>query len=296
MKKFGALLFEPISWLLSIAPHFILYGIADITFVVLYYMVGYRKQVVYNNIKNSFPEKSEIEIKEIQRKFFHHLSDTFIETAALIKMSQKRVLRMVKFEDTNIAKKLYENKKNVIGITGHFSNWELGLTLPKIIPHLVLGVYKPLNNKSFDKLFYKMREKFGAVPVTMNDSYKKILKYNKENQLTFFGLVADQRPPKIGGNYWTTFLNQETPVFMGPEKIARKLNAAIVFLYLEKVKRGKYIMKIKLLYEDVSKCEVHEITETHLRFLENLIKEKPEYWLWSHKRWKHKREPDTPIH
>lgn len=203
---------------------------------------------------------------------------------------------MVEFEETNIPKKLYNDKKNIIGVTGHFYNWELYLTIPMILDHSVLGVYKPLNNKYFDKLFYKMRSKFGAVPVTMSDSYKTMLKYNKEDKLTFLGLIADQRPPNIKGNYWTTFLNQESAIFLGPEKIAKKLNAAVVFSYSEKLKRGKYLIKSKLLFEDTSQCKEYEITEAHVRFLENLIKEKPEYWLWSHKRWKYKRDPETPIH
>lgn len=295
MNKIGVYLFIALSWLLSKAPHFILYGLADLVYFVLYYLIGYRKKVVYKNLRNSFPEKTDQEIQVIAKKFFRHLSDIFIENIALIKMSQKRVLQMVEFENTDILENLIENKKNILGITAHYGNWEVFLTLPKIIPHVVLGVYKPLNNKFFDKQFYKMREKFDAIPVTMRDSYKTVLKYNKEGKPTFLGLVADQRPPKSGGHYWTTFLNQETAIFLGPEKIAKKLNAAIIFTYLEKIKRGKYRIKVKLLFEDTSICKEHEITETHVRFLENLINENPEYWLWSHKRWKHKREPESKI-
>ncbi|MFC2104905.1 lysophospholipid acyltransferase family protein [Bacteroidota bacterium] len=296
MKKIGVYLFIALSWLLSKAPQFILFGLADIIYVVLYYIIGYRKLVVYNNLRNSFPEKSEKEIKSIQKKFFHNLSDIFVENIALIKMSKKRVLQMVKFEETDLPEKLFKNKKSIIGITGHYGNWEVYLTLPEILPHIVLGVYKPLNNKFFDKQFYKMREKFDAIPVTMNDSYKTILNYKKKNELTFLGLVADQSPPKTGGNYWTTFLNQETAIFLGPEKIAKKLNAAVVFSYSEKIKRGKYLIKSKLLFENTSNCKEHEITESHVRFLESLINDNPECWLWSHKRWKHKRDPETPIH
>ena len=296
MKRIGVHLFLVLSWLLSKAPRFILYGLADIVYIVLFYIIQYRRTVVFENIKNSFPEKSDKEIKEIANRFFHHLSDTFVENVALIKMTRERVLKMVEFEKTDIPEKLYQNKKSIIGVTGHYGNWELYLTLPEILKHTVFGVYKPLNNKFFDKQFQKMREKFGAIPVTMNDSFKTILKYNSENKLAFLGLVADQRPPKISGNYWTMFLNQETAIFLGPEKIAKKLNAAVVFSYMEKKGRGKYIIRTKLLYEDVSNCQEHEITETHIRFLENLIKEKPEYWLWSHKRWKYKRDPETPIH
>ncbi|MBU8892583.1 MAG: lysophospholipid acyltransferase family protein [Bacteroidales bacterium] len=293
MKKTGTYLFLIISWLFSKLPEFVLYGIADIVYIFLYYLLGYRKKTVFNNLTKSFPDKSGDEIKHIAKKFFHHLSEIFVENIAIIKMSKKRILQMVEFEENDIYKKLLTNKKNIVGVTAHYGNWELFLTLPKIIPHIVFGVYKPLNNAFFDKQFYKMRAKFGAIPVTMNDTYKTIVKYKKENELIFLGLIADQSPLKIHNKYWSTFLNQETAVFPGPEKIAKKLNYAVVFTYLEKIKRGKYIIKSSLLFDDVSQCKKFEITETHLKFLEQLIIKKPEYYLWSHKRWKYNREESS---
>jgi len=296
VKNIGVYLFLVLSWLLSVAPEFILYGIANIVYFILYHLIGYRKQTVYENLRNSFPEKSNKEINQIAKKFFHHLSDLFVENCALITMSKKRILKLVTIEENDTIKELYKKNKSIIGVTGHYGNWETFMILPLISPHTVLGVYKPLNNKFFDKQFSKMRSKFGAIPVAMSDSYKTTLKYNKNNTLTFLGLIADQRPPKQGGHYWTTFLNQETAIFLGPEKIAKKLNSAVIFSYLQKIKRGKYIVKFELLFEDTDKCKEHEITDTYIRFLENLILEKPEYWLWSHKRWKHKREIEKNIH
>ncbi len=289
MKQIGAYLFIALSWLLSKSPEFILYGLADFLYVVLYYIIGYRKKVVFKNLRNSFPEKSDKEINNIAKKFFHHLGDTFIENIALITMSKKRILKLVKIEEGDIAKELYKKNKNIIAVTGHYGNWEVFLALPLLSPHQVLGVYKPLNNRFFDKLFYNMREKFGAVPVTMHNSYKTVLEYKRNNKLILLGLIADQRPHKKEGNYWTTFLNQETNVFLGPEKFAKKLNAAVMFLYLEKVKRGKYIFKSSLLFEDTANCTDNEITDTYLRFLEKLIIDKPELYLWSHNRWKFKK-------
>lgn len=296
MKRIGAYLFQAISWLLSRAPRFILYGIADIIFVSLYYIIGYRKKVVYKNLKKSFPEKSDKEIKSIRKKFFHHLSDIFVENIALIKMKPERIRKMVEFENHELIEDLYKKGKSIVGITAHYGNWEIFITLPFFSPHTTLCVYKPLNNKYFDYEFYKMRAKLGEVPVTMKDAYRTVLKYNNNNKLTILGLIADQRPPLNSRNYWTTFLNQETPVFLGPEKIAQKLNAAVVYTHVDKIKRGKYLLIPTLLFDEPKNCKEYEITETHLRLLEKYIKEKPEYWLWSHKRWKHKREPETPIH
>ncbi len=296
MKKAGIYIFKAFSWLLSIAPRFILYGLADFTYIILYYVLAYRKNVVNNNLKNSFPEKSEKEIKTIQKKFFHHLSDIFVENIALIKMKPERMRKMVEFENPEVITELYDKGRSIVGITGHYGNWEIFITLPFFTKHQTLSVYKPLNSKFFDREFYRMRAKLGEIPVTMKDAYRTVLRYRNDNILTILGLIADQRPPKISSNYWTTFLNQETPVFMGPEKIAMKLDAAVIYTHVDKIKRGKYLLKATLLFDHAAECKEFEITETHLRVLENYIKEKPEYWLWSHKRWKHKREPETPLH
>ena len=296
MKRIGVYLFQATSWILSRVPNFVLYGFADIIFMFLYYLIGYRKKVVFKNLKNSFPEKSVKELKSIQTKFYRHLSDVFIENIALIKMKPERISKMVEFKNHDILNDLYNQGKSIVGVTAHYGNWEIFITLPLFSPHTTLCVYKPLNNKFFDREFYKMRAKFGEVPVTMNDAYRAVLKFNRNNTLTILGLISDQRPPLKSSNYWTTFLNQETPVFLGPEKIAKKLNAAVVYTHVDKIKRGKYLLIPTLLYDEVKDCKEYEITEAHLRLLENYIREKPEYWLWSHKRWKHKRPPEVPIH
>ncbi|MEE4197019.1 MAG: lysophospholipid acyltransferase family protein [Bacteroidales bacterium] len=296
MKRIGYYLFKALSWLLSRAPDFILYGIADIIFIFLYYLIGYRKKVVTQNLKNAFPEKNDQEIKIIRKKFFHHLSDIFVENIALIKMKPERIRRMVEFKNHEILSDLFTQGKSIVGVTAHYGNWEIFITLPLFSSHTTLCVYKPLNNKFFNQEFYKMRAKFGEVPVTMKDAYRTVLHYNQNNQLTILGLIADQRPPLNSSNYWTTFLNQETPVFLGPEKIAQRLNAAVVYTHVDKIKRGKYQLIPTLLFHDAKDRKEYEITEAHLRLLEKYIREKPEYWLWSHKRWKHKRSPETPLH
>ena len=224
------------------------------------------------------------------------MADVFVENIALIKMPKKKIRKFIQFEETSIGDELIKKNKNIVGVAGHYGNWEVYFTLPLIFRHSVLGVYKPLNNKFFDMEFFKMRSKYDAIPVPMNDSFKLAIDYYRNNKPFFLGLVADQRPPKKGGHYWTTFLNQETAIFLGPEKIARKLNTAVIFVYHEKVKRGKYVVKFKTLFENAADTKDYEITETHLRFLEKQIFEKPEYWLWSHNRWKYKRKKHEPMH
>jgi len=288
VERIGTYLTLVLSYFFNLLPKFILYRFADVFYLILFYVVRYRRKIVYKNLKNSFPKKSEKEINAIAKKFYHHLSDTFTENCALLTMSQKRVQKFIQIEDSELFRDQYDKHKDIIGITGHYGNWEMFLILPLLSKHEVLGVYKPLNNKHFDRAFYKMRTKFGARPVTMHDTYKTVLQHKQENKLTLLGLIADQRPHKKAGNYWTTFMNQDTAVYLGPEKFAKKLNASVVFLYLKKIKRGKYIFKSKLLFDESKNVEEHKITETHLRLLENMIKERPELWLWSHNRWKHK--------
>jgi KDO2-lipid IV(A) lauroyltransferase len=289
VKQLGTYLTLLLSHFFNLLPKIILYRFADVFYIILFDILRYRRKVVFENLRNSFPEKSDKEIYKIARKFYLHLSDTFVENCALLTMSKERTLKFVEIEKTNLINDLFNKDKNVVVVTGHYGNWEMFLAIPLLSSHQVLGVYKPLNNKAFDKVFFKMRQKFGAIPVTMHDSYKTVLDFKHRKELCLLGLIADQRPPKKGGHYWTTFLNQETAILLGPEKISKKLNTAVVFLYLEKPKRGSYILKTKLLFENAKDCSPNEITETHLRFLEKLIIDKPQYWLWSHKRWKHKR-------
>jgi len=292
MKRIGAYLYIAASWLLAHSPKFILYGIADFIYFILYKVLKYRKKVVIENLTHSFPEKSKDEILDITRKFFHHLSEIFVENIAIIRMSKKRFLSMVEFKNMDFLDDLYKKNKSVVGIIGHYANWEMLTAFSLYTKYKVLSVYKPLTNKFFDLEFFKMRQRFGELPVSMNDTFKTILKFHRANQLSILGLIADQRPPKGKGNYWTTFLNQETAIFLGPEKIAKKINAAVMYTHIDKIQRGKYQVEFTLLFENPNECPEYEITEKHVRMLEEKIRQKPELWLWSHKRWKYKREAE----
>ncbi|OFX83825.1 MAG: hypothetical protein A2W99_02925 [Bacteroidetes bacterium GWF2_33_16] len=291
MKQFGFFLFRILSWLLSRLPNFVMYAVADIVYIFIFYILGYRKKTVFKNLRNAFPEKSEIEIKQIAIKFYHHLSDIFIENIAFIRMTPERIKTMIDFESCiALATNIFNQDKHIIIVTAHYCNWEIYFTLPLLSPHSVLGIYKPLNDKNYDREFYNMRTKFGAIPVSMNDAFRTILQYDKDKNYVMIGLIADQRPPKASSNYWTPFLNQESAIFLGPEKIAKKINAPLIFTYLQKIKRGKYKMIIDKVIENPLEYKEFEITETYIRWVEEIIKEKPEYWLWSHNRWKRKRK------
>lgn len=293
MKSVGAFFYVGFSWLLAHSPKFIFYGIADFVYFILYRILKYRKKVVITNLKNSFPEKTDAEINTIAKKFYHHLGDIFIENIAIIRMSKKRFLKMVEFKNIELFDYLYKKNKSIVGIIGHYANWEVLTVLALFTPYQILSVYKPLSNKFFDEEFYNMRKRFGEVPVSMHDTFRTVLKYHREKKLSVLGLVSDQRPSRRISNHWTQFLNQDTAVFLGPEKIAKKFNSAVIYTHIDKIKRGKYLVEFTPLFENPKDCKEFEITEAHVKILEEKIIQKPELWLWSHRRWKHPRKTET---
>ncbi|MCF8335245.1 MAG: lysophospholipid acyltransferase family protein [Bacteroidales bacterium] len=288
MKHPVFILFDIFSRFLSSLPKRTMYSFADILFFVGYYIIGYRKKVVYENLRNAFPEKSSKEIGRIAKRFYKHLSDVIIEDIAMLHMSPKRLNQFVNVKDLELLDDLYQRNKNVIGILGHYGNWELLTTIPLHTDYTILTAYKPLKNKFFDRKIYEMRKRFDEVPIPMRQAYKSIAQYEKKGQPYIVGLVADQSPPKSALNFQTTFLNQKTFFFLGAEKIAKKFNNTVIFPAVKKIRRGFYEIQFTLLVEDPQKTKETEITEKYVRALEALIREKPEYWLWSHRRWKHK--------
>ena len=290
MKHPGFILFDAFSRFLSILPKKAMYFFADLLFLIGYFLIGYRKKVVDENLRNAFPEKSSTEIRKIAKRFFKHLSDVMIEDVAMLHMSPKRLNQFVSVKDLDLLNDLYKQNKNVMGILGHYGNWELLTTIPLHSPYTILTVYKPLKNQFFDRKIYEMRKRFDEVPIPMKQAYKSIARYQNKGEPYIVGMVADQSPPKRGLNFWTTFLNQDTSFFLGAERIARKFNHTVIFPAVKKIKRGSYEIHFELLVDNPKETAETEITEKYVRTLENLILEKPEYWLWSHRRWKHTRD------
>ncbi len=268
----------------------VLYTFSTLLFYITYYLIGYRKKVVFANLRNSFPEKTEKEIENIAKGFYRYLGDYFIESIAITSMTASQLNKRYQYTNPEVVNELYDEGKSVMMVLGHYNNWEWATTMPLFLKHKVLAVYKPLNNKSFDNLFRKLREKFGVETVPMNGILKRMIEYRNINQPILSLFLADQRPLVRNVRYWTTFLNQDTPVLMGAERISRKMKQAVVFMHVKRVKRGYYEINFKVLCEDASQTAPHEITELHVRELEKLIREEPRYWLWSHKRWKHNKK------
>jgi len=276
--------------LISYLPFTVLYLFSDIVFFFVYYILRYRKKVVTENLTNSFPEKSEKEIHRIRKEFYSHFCDTFIETIKLWTISKEEMKKRCKFLNPEIFDKYKEQNKNVITILGHYGNWEWLSSFAIWRDANYLPVYKPLHNKVFDKMFLKIRKRFGAIPVAKDDTLRTMIRYRNEEKLSATVLIGDQTPKKNSINYWTKFLNQDTAILIGTERIAKKLDQAVVFIKMTKIKRGYYEVDLIPLFDNPKETAEFEISEKHTRVLEDIIKENPAYWLWSHKRWKHKKE------
>ena len=280
----------PFIYLLSILPFPVLYLLSGLLYVIVYKLAGYRKEVVLTNLRNSFPEKSEEEIKVICRRFYSYLCDLFLETFKTLTISRKSMLKHCYFApgSLEVFKKLSAENRSIILVLGHQSNWEwAGNTCSLLLDHQLYVIYHPLKDKNFNNLIRKMRMTFGTKLIAMRDTYKDMLQTKDELNATAF--IADQTPSNLAGAYWTNFLNQDTPVFKGTEVIAKKIGYPVVYSNVKRVRRGYYEMTVEMLVEDPKKTADGEISDLHTRKLEQDIREQPETWLWSHRRWKHKR-------
>ena len=280
----------PFIYLLSLLPFPVLYLLSDFMFFVLYRVIGYRKKVVRQNLRNAFPAKSEQEIDAICRRFYHYLCDLFLDTFKTLTISRKSMIKHCPMSAAASAvfAKLAEENKSIILVMGHLGNWEwAGNTFSLSCKHQLYVIYHPIGNKYFDGLMWRMRTRFGTRLIAMKNTYKEMLA-NKCTGLNATAFIADQTPQPQNA-HWMTFLNQETPVFKGTEVIARKFNCPVVYTHVQRVKRGYYQLNAEILTEKPAGLTEGELTEMHTKRLEQDIIAQPETWLWSHRRWKHKR-------
>lgn len=280
----------PFIYLVSILPFPLLYGFSAFVYFLLYHVFGYRKKVVYQNLKNAFPEKSEAELQQLQRRFYRYLCDLFTETFKTLTVRKSVMLKhcYLKPGSGELFDRLYAGHKHVILVMGHFGNWEwAGNTFSLTRQHQLHVIYHPLHNKYFDRLIVGMRTRFGTQLIPMKDTMRRMLE-NRTGPLTATAFIADQTPHPDRA-YWMEFMHQDTPVFLGTETFAKKLDYPVVYVSVKRVKRGYYEIGCEVLFENSKATAEHEITEKHTRRLEQDIRALPETWLWSHKRWKHKR-------
>ncbi len=275
-------------YLVTLLPLRVLYVISDMLFPLVYHVVRYRRKVVRQNLTLSFPEKSKLEIIKIERKFYHYFCDVFIEAMYRINMSAEEVSKRITFENVELIEKIYAENKSAMLMMAHYGNWEwvsaMSLHLPKESP--LYGVYKRLKNVEFDDLTYRLRLKYNMGNIEMRDLFKTMLRMSKAGEKGVFAMVGDQRPSRDSIRFSMTFLNQNTPVIVGTEVLARKFNYPVLILTVTRPKRGYYHCKIEMLCENPQAETEFAISEKYMQKLEVDISQHPELWLWTHKRWK----------
>ncbi len=284
MKAIGFYLTKTFVYALSILPFRVIYVISAMAYYLLWYVIKYRKSVVFANLHNAFPDKSDSEVREIAKKFYHYFCDNTLETLKLYTMSRRQILKRVSVENAEIFKPYTANHQSIILMMAHYGNWEWeGQRLSIEFAHSFCGIYKPLANKRFDALIYKMRGKFGAVLYESKKAFRNMVTDKK--LLTMTGFIGDQKPI-IQNAQWLTFLNQDTPVIRGAFTIARKLEYPVIYAQMQRVRRGYYNLSFTLIAENPNALTELELAELYFKELQSNINAHPEYWLWTHRRWK----------
>lgn len=294
MKEFLYNIIYGIFYLVSKLPYRALYVISDIANLVLYHIVRYRRDIVRRNLKSAFPEKSLEECISIERGFYKWFCDYFVETVKLMSVSRQELLSHIEFRGIDKIEECFDRGQTCAGILGHYGNWELlsatGLVIKKH-PEAVIGlIYHPLRSQLFDRLFINMRQSMGGVCVPKKDILRYLVSFRSQNLMNLFGYIADQAPRYRNIHLWLPFLNHDTPVFTGAERIMRKMNNAVFYIDVERPERGKYIYTFKLMTDKPGEMPEFEITKKFFVMLEQTIRREPRFYLWSHNRWKRTRE------
>lgn len=286
MSKILFKLLYVILWIITLLPLRVLYLFSDFFYLIVYYLIPYRKNVVLNNLKKAFPEKTDEEIVKISKSFYRYFCDFLIESIKSINFSIKRQAKRCTFKNVEVLNDQYDKGNNIVLVSGHYGNWEWFNLLDLYIKHQFIYAAKVQSNTFSDKLINDLRQKYGAVFVKMEDTYKTVISKVKNQEKILIWLLADQRPPQ-NAEFWTTFLNQDTAFYLGAAKMVKKLGFSLVFMDNQRIGRGKYETTFELLCEGKTELDIYELTEIHVRKLEEEIIQRPEFWLWSHKRWKY---------
>ena len=273
---------------ISLLPYPLLYLLSDIIFLIMYRVIGYRKEVVFTNLKNSFPNKSKQELKKIMSDFYRHLCDIIMESVKGFTISEKQLRKRLIIKNPEFSNYFADRGQSIIFVGGHYNNWEIcAQAFAMYSNHKCIGIYKPLSNAFINDKIYTSRSKYGMHLISMKQT-KKSFEEGNEAKAIVFG--SDQNPANPKRAHWMQFLNQDTSVLFGVERYAKEYNWPVVFVSISKVKRGHYEVEYSLITDKPTEQPHGKITEDFTKRLEQDIINQPQYWLWSHKRWKHKRE------
>lgn len=278
-----------VIWLaLSLLPLWLHHAFAWILSIFLGDILRYRNKVITKNLTATFPEKTPQEISKIKHQFYLHFCDVFVETIKYATLSEKNIKKHVVFKGTDIVNEILREGQSVAMYLGHYGNWEWITSIKKWITPDICGgqIYHPLENAVFDRLFLNVRERMGSQCIPMTETVRWIINAQRQGKPSMIGYISDQVPTWNNIHHWLKFLNQTTPVFTGTERIARKFNHAVVYLDVIRVARGYYQCEFKLITRNPQELPQHQLTDTFFELLEQTIRRAPQYWLWSHNRWK----------
>jgi KDO2-lipid IV(A) lauroyltransferase len=288
MQFLTFILVYPIIWIFSILPFRVLYFISDCFYYLIYYVIGYRKKTVVSNLKLAFPEKSDQEIKVITKNSYRHFVDVLVEMIKAFTISEKAMLKRYKFTNVELLQELEVNNKSVLLIGSHYANWEWIFSLNLFIKYNAYGVIKKLENLYFDKKIRQTRGRYHTKIVSTKEIFDIIENNTKNNIPSIYGFLSDQSPKVEKTYHWSNFLGVHVPIITGSEMLAKKHNLTVVIFRTKKVKRGYYETTFKLLAKNPNDFKDYDITDNYLRELEKSIYAAPEYYFWTHKRFKHK--------
>ncbi len=292
MQLLVFILVYPLIWLLSILPMRVLYFISDGIYLLLYYVIGYRKKVVRNNLILAFPEKSNEERLYIEKKSFQHFVDIFVEIIKTFTISEKEISKRFVFKNLEIVNDFYNSNKSLIIMAMHYANWEwvISLSLRDLVSHQGYVAYRKIGNKYFNNKIKASRSKFGGIMIPTSESLDLIQKNDVNNKLSIYGLLSDQSPILSKTHYWSDFMGVHVPIHTGAEMLANKYNYPVLYLHTERVKRGYYESTVEVLAEHPREFKDNEITDIFLQKIEKQIRKKPEYYFWTHNRFKHRNK------
>jgi Kdo2-lipid IVA lauroyltransferase/acyltransferase len=288
-------LFKAFAWMVSRLPFPILYAFSSLVRFLLQYIIRYRRKVITENLVRSFPEKSQAEIRIIMNRYYRNLADIILEVIKLQGISPEELKKRFSFSGLEHLNNAFDNGRSVIVAIGHCGNWEwMGTVMGLLAPVRGFAIVKPLADKRFHKYLESLRHRFNpGSTIPFQYTYRTLIR-NKKDMVTFNVFAADQTPTQAEINHWSTFMNQDTPFYIGVEKLAKSLDFSVVFIDILRVGRGKYIGDIQLITHKPKNTADLEITEKYIRLLENSIIRQPDNWLWSHRRWKFSRtSPDA---
>ncbi len=285
----------PILWFISILPYRLFYFFSDIVYFFVYRIIGYRKKVVRDNLKLTFPEKSEEELILLRKRFYRHLCDLFLEMIKTMHLSKEQVKERYNVLNIEVINEI-EKEKSILVVCSHYANWEWNVSMNNYITSKGYAVYQKIGNVYFDRLIKKLRAKWNTTPIEQRETVKTVIRNEQQSIRGVYGMVSDQSPMANKAQYWSSFMGSKVPVFNGAEALAQKLDLAVLFLKVSKVKRGYYNAEFIPITTHGKSTKKDEITEKFLRLTEQQIKERPEHYLWTHRRWKHSdKAPQTEL-